>query len=253
MSFLPEDYEAPKSNSPYMKLEDGENRFRILSSPILGWEDWEDKKPKRFRMNAKPEKSIDPLKPMKHFWAFIVWNYVQARIQILEITQASIRKRLEFLSKDQDWGSPFGYDIKITKSGQQKDTEYTVNPCPQKPVDTGVKEAFISTPIDLDELFRGGDPFVAKGAYRTKAFWEMEDKVPEIVSDEPLVTKEQAKEIEDQIATHIDPSAPNWKIAGLTAFKIKSFSQLKAKHYQMMIDRINQKKGELKLEDECPF
>ena len=253
MNFLPSDYEAPKSNSPYMKLEDGENRFRVLSLPILGWEDWEDKQPKRFRLHSKPEKSIDPLKPFKHFWAFIVWNYPANRIQILEITQASIRKRLEALSKDQDWGSPFAYDIKITKSGQAKDTEYVVNPCPQRPVDPSVKDAFSATPIDLEELFRGGEPFVAKGAYRTKAFWEMEEDPAPIVSDEPLVTKEQAQEIEDQITTHIDPTAPNWKVAGLTAFKIKSFSQLKAKHYQLMMDRIHQKKEELKMEDDCPF
>lgn len=253
MNFLPSDYEAPKSNSPYMKLEDGENRFRILSSPILGWEDWEDKKPKRFRMNAKPDKSIDPFKPMRHFWAFIVWNYVASRIQILEVTQASIRKRLEFLSKDQDWGSPFSYDIKITKSGQQKDTEYAVNPCPQKPVDAGIKEAFLSTPIDLEELFRGGEPFVTKGNYRTKAFWESEENPPQIVSEEPIVTEAQANEIIDLISTHIDPHTPNWKIAALTAFKIQSFKQLKAKHYSIIMERILQKKEEIKLEDDIPF
>lgn len=252
MNFLPADYEAPKSNSPYMKLEEGENRFRILSAPIIGWEDWNDKKPVRFRFNAKPDKPIDPLKPIKHFWAFIVFNYVDAKIQILEITQASIRKRLEFLSKDSDWGSPFGYDIKVVKTGQQKDTEYSVNPCPQKPIDSGIKELFAATPIDLEELFRGGDPFVAQGAYRTKAFWE-KDESAEVKSTDPLITKDQAKEIDDEIARYINPFSSGWKNAALSAFKISSFDQLKAKHYDLMISRIEQKKDEIKLSDDVPF
>lgn len=235
-----------------MKLEEGENRFRILSAPIIGWEDWNDKKPVRFRFNAKPDKPIDPLKPIKHFWAFIVFNYVDAKIQILEITQASIRKRLEFLSKDSDWGSPFGYDIKVVKTGQQKDTEYSVNPCPQKPIDSGIKELFAATPIDLEELFRGGDPFVAQGAYRTKAFWE-KDESAEVKSTDPLITKDQAKEIDDEIARYINPFSSGWKNAALSAFKISSFDQLKAKHYDLMISRIEQKKDEIKLSDDVPF
>jgi len=33
-SFLPVDYEVPNAKSNYMKLKEGINRFRILSSPI---------------------------------------------------------------------------------------------------------------------------------------------------------------------------------------------------------------------------
>ena len=48
MTFLNKDYEVPKSNSNYTKLQDGENTFRVLGSAIVGWQYWtKDKKPVR--------------------------------------------------------------------------------------------------------------------------------------------------------------------------------------------------------------
>lgn len=159
MNFLPAGYQAPKSNNGYMKLQDGENKFRILSQPILGWEDWLDKKPVRYRFDEKPRCSVDPKKPVKHFWAMIVWNYIEEEIQILHITQASIRKSLEALCSDQDWGAPYFYDLKIVKSGDGMETEYTVNPIPHKPLASHVEQKFNEKRCNLEALFNGDDPF----------------------------------------------------------------------------------------------
>src|SRR5215510_11210672 len=93
--FLPQDYQAPKTSNFYMKLQEGENKFRILTQPILGWEDWLDKKPVRYTFDNKPTKSFDPKKPVKHFWSMVVWNYNEEQIQILHITQATIRSSIE--------------------------------------------------------------------------------------------------------------------------------------------------------------
>ncbi|CAB4166077.1 hypothetical protein UFOVP844_9 [uncultured Caudovirales phage] len=166
MNFLPADYEAPKTSSNgYLKLQEGENRIRILSAPILGWEDWLDKKPIRYRMENKPKNSIDPKKPFKHFWAFIVFNYVTEQIQIMQITQATIRRSLEGLCKDADWGAPYGYDIKITKSGEGVDTEYTINPVPHKSIDPYILKCFAERPINLNALYSSEDPFA--GGYES--------------------------------------------------------------------------------------
>lgn len=156
--FLPQDYTAPKTTSHYLKLQDGENRIRILSKPVFGWEDWQDRKPVRFTMDSKPKPS-DPKKPVKHFWSFIVWNVNEAQIQIMQITQKSIQKFIESLSRDEDWGLPFEYDIKINREGEGMETEYTVNPVPHKPVSQEILDAFKERPINLDALFSGGDPF----------------------------------------------------------------------------------------------
>ena len=40
MSILPENYEVPESAGNYMKFEEGENTFRIVSNVIVGWEYW---------------------------------------------------------------------------------------------------------------------------------------------------------------------------------------------------------------------
>lgn len=157
-AFLPSGYEAPKTQF-YMKMKEGENKFRILSTPVLGWEDWDNKKPIRFRYDQKPANSIDPAKPMKHFWAMIVWNYKEECIQILQVTQASIRNTIEHLCHDEDWGSPYTYDIKVTKKGEGMNTEYVVNPLPHKPLSEAIKKAFRDRPCNLEALFENADPF----------------------------------------------------------------------------------------------
>lgn len=167
MSFLPEDYQEPKTANFYMKLQDGENRFRILSKPILGWEDWEDRKPVRFRLDAKPLTSIDPKKPIRHFWAFIVYNYKEEQTQIMEITQSTIRRQIEALCSDKDWGPPYHYDIKIIRTGESMETEYTVNPVPHKPLDQKIFESFENRKCNLEALFSGEDPFATHWKYYT--------------------------------------------------------------------------------------
>lgn len=156
--FLPTDYEAPKGNSNYLKLQKGENKFRILSKPILGWLDWKDKKPLRFKMVNKPE-PVDASKPIKHFWAFIIFDYADSKIKIAEFTQSSIQKAIADLSKDEDWGSPFEYDIKINRKGDGMETEYSTNPVPHKNASQEIFDAARKTPLNLEALYEGKDPF----------------------------------------------------------------------------------------------
>lgn len=159
-NFLPVDYEAPKAAGDYMKLQEGENRIRILSSPVIGWEDWTaDKKPVRYRFNDKPRAPLDPMSPIKHFWAFIVWNYQENRIQILNVTQSTVRGPIQTLCADKDWGAPYFYDIKIIKKKEGDRTVYQVVSLPHKPVADHIKAAFHAKPINLQALFTGEDPF----------------------------------------------------------------------------------------------
>jgi len=89
----------------------------------------------------------------------VVWNYTDSQIQILQICQAGIRKAIENLSKDEDWGAPYGYDIKIVRKGESINTEYSVNPVPHKPLDPTIEKNFKDRPINLQALFMAGDPF----------------------------------------------------------------------------------------------
>jgi hypothetical protein len=172
MDFLPQDYETPQGGGSYMKLQQGENKFRILSKPIIGWLDWKDKTPHRFTMKNKPEKPFDPSKPIRHFWAMLVFDYADKSIKILEITQNTIQKAIEHLAKDEDWGNPADYDIKVTKSGVEKATEYKVNPSPKKSLSDEIKEAAKAKPVNLEALYKGGDPFNIQNGEQTQLIFE---------------------------------------------------------------------------------
>src|SRR6266568_8756190 len=122
--FLPTGYEVPKSPSNYMRFEDGENTFRVLSSAIVGFEYWNtDKKPVRFKeapedMPANIQVKNGVATKIKPFWAFVVWNYEDKMIQILEITQKTIMVAIKSLVENKKWGSPKGYDITVTRTGE---------------------------------------------------------------------------------------------------------------------------------------
>ena len=162
-SFLPENYEAPKGGGGnYLKFQQGDNRFRILSRPIIGWLDWDNNKPVRTRHTEVKPTPFNPAKPVKHFWAMVVWSEDTKQIMILEITQSGIQQAIQVLANDPDWGSPFEYDICVNKSGQDKETKYAINPKPKKPLSAECEAAMIATYVTLEALFTGGDPF-AKG------------------------------------------------------------------------------------------
>jgi len=101
----------PSNEGNYYKFKQGENRFRILSSAITGYEYWnKDNKPIRSKegFEGTPE-DMKPDGQIKHFWAFIVWNYEAKRVQIMELTQKTIMYSIGALSDNAKWGDVKGY------------------------------------------------------------------------------------------------------------------------------------------------
>ena len=175
-SFLPDDYnkaEVPKEEK-YLKFsEEGEYRFRFLSSPIIGVEAWKGGKPLRWRTfqevptNEVWDEYKGKPKPPKTFWAAVVWNYKYdkdengkdiGKIQILNLTQVSIINPIKELIKDSEWGSPKEYDLKVKREDADI-TEYTVTPCIPKPLDPLIVGEYGMANIKLEALFDGKDPF----------------------------------------------------------------------------------------------
>lgn len=169
MSFLPSNFSSNKQ-SRYMKFKDGANRFRALDDAVAGWEWWTSDK----EGNRKPNR-VEHLKDVPHevrnaenrddrakqFIAFPVWNYDAQDIQVLEVTQIGIQMYLENIELNPDFGDPKGYDITVTRKGEGFDTEYSVVASPPKE-NKAVFEAYEKTPIRLEALFEGGDPFELK-------------------------------------------------------------------------------------------
>ena len=158
--FFPEsDYKIPETSN-YMKFAEGENPFRVLSSAIIGYE--------YFTNENKPIRSKDPFDStpdikkggeVKHFWAFVVYNYNAKRIQILELTQKGIMKTIQAYVKNPKWGNPKEYDFIVTRTGSGLDTEYAVSVNPKSELDEVVAETYAKSSINLEKLYTGEDPF----------------------------------------------------------------------------------------------
>lgn len=171
MNFLPDNYEIPQSASKYMKLEEGENTFRILSSAIVGYEWWvedqeENRKPLRVKTfdevpdDIKQEK--DKRKGATHFWAFAIYNPKSKEVQILEIKQKTIMHAIRALVSNPKWGDPKEYDITITKTktgSSDFDVEYSLMPNPKEPMDNAIIDYYNNLNINLNALYKGEDPF----------------------------------------------------------------------------------------------
>ena len=156
------------SGGAYMKLQPGANQFRIVGSGddggfiqgMLGWsENAEGKRqPHRWKIGEDAPMSFED-RP-KEFFAMLVWNYKESKIQILELTQAGLKGELMALANDkEDWGDPRKFDLTITKSGEKLDTRYAMTPKPPKKRSDEINDAVKAMKVNLSALFDGGDPF----------------------------------------------------------------------------------------------
>ena len=130
-------YDVPSTGeSSFMKFQKGENRFRILDTPIMGYQYWQDDKvPVRIKTAAEAPAGEKP----KHFWQVPVWdgNFVK----VLDVTQSTVQKQLTELDRNSEWGNLTDYDVIVTRSGDCMDTTYTTTPCPKSPLKDDVTTA----------------------------------------------------------------------------------------------------------------
>jgi hypothetical protein len=174
MTFLPKNYAMPKNgNGYYLKFEEGENTFRVLSDAIVGWVYWEDDQGNVLDSPIKGCKAIhvkrveeipeaarkSPRLHLKHFWAFVVWSYRDEAVQILKLTQNSIMEAMTQYIQSAKWGNPTGYDFIIHKNGEGLETRYQVTVNPKEPLDEGIVKMHEDMKVDLGAFYKGEDPF----------------------------------------------------------------------------------------------
>jgi len=171
MGLLPKDYDpeqvsSSNSTSLFTKLLPGGNKVRILDLRLL-WQTWgADGKPIRYRANVVKGQLQKPKhlpfcgrseskfgdEKWKHVWYALVWSYSDNDFKILEITQATVQKQLSALDSDADWGSLDSYDVKIVRTGEKMETEYSVIGVPPKTLVKNIKDAFDNTAINMDAI-----------------------------------------------------------------------------------------------------
>lgn len=162
MTRLPENYEFKESTATggnYTKFTEEPVKFRVLTSPIIGYEYFtSENKPRRSRHQFSSTPNIKEGGSVKEFRAFVVWNYNEEKIQIMEVTQQTIKKAIVGLAKDPDFGDPKTYDLKISKEGKGKETKYHIYPLAKWVFanEQAIKEA---NSVRLEALYDGDDPF----------------------------------------------------------------------------------------------
>lgn len=203
MSFISQSYEVPQAPGKYMKFEEGKgeagkNVFRILGSfeddtAIMGYEYWvtafdengkKCRKPVRKKMDEKintDELEINPktgeIEIPKHFWALPVYNYKAKCLQILELTQKTvIRKILEF-ARNPKWGDPKEYDIIVYRDDSLPGTQcYSVDHDLKEPLSEEITEAMKGWKCNIKALFSGEDPFAVTNEAKDEIDLEDVDK-----------------------------------------------------------------------------
>ncbi|MBP9698118.1 MAG: hypothetical protein KBD65_02930 [Candidatus Moranbacteria bacterium] len=165
MSFLPQEGRAPKENGGYLKLIEGSIKFRVVSDAVFGYEYWNNEK-KPVRLHEQPRTKPADIRTeedgsysVKHFWAFKVLDRNDGMVKIFEITQNGIKRDIEALLDNSDWGNPTGYDITIVGTGKGMERRYTVQPSPHKPLTEEETKQVARTEVDLEALFSGTEPF----------------------------------------------------------------------------------------------
>lgn len=193
-NFFPEGYKNPigeqkeeekkKIKENYTSpLPDGETRLRILEGPIMGFVEWNNKKPTRHTMDVN-QGQLQQMNDPKHFWGFKVWNYTVGKVQIWEVTQYSIQQELEKYLNIDGWGNPKGYDITIKRTGKDLETRYSFSPIPPAELDPEIKAKATKVYVDFDKWFAGEDPFGFEPASEREAVINENGDTPDISIDD---------------------------------------------------------------------
>lgn len=164
--------------SSYFKPEDGDNKVRLLTKPVLGWLAWNEddegnKKPVRSQVDEQPDMDqYDDDNQPKKFMAVAVIDHEDGEVKIWEMTQQSIIKAIKALAANPDWGNPFTYDLNIAKKGEKLKTRYVVTPSPKKPLAKELVKAANEKPCNLDALYEGKDPWNVEDGEVTEYFFK---------------------------------------------------------------------------------
>ena len=82
----------------------------------------------------------------------------KSKLCFIELTQKTIIGEIITLVRDEDWGDPRKYDLVIERI-EGEITKYSVIAKPPKDMDEEISEEYKNTPINLEVIFDGGDPF----------------------------------------------------------------------------------------------
>lgn len=138
---------------PFMKLQQGMNRIRIVANPArisVHWVADAEGKNHKILCPGKDNGGC-PIcqelgeKPQTRYMLMVL-DRADGVVKQLEVGRM-IMKDIQTLAMDADFGNPTQYDIKIQKDGAGRETRYHVMPAPSKtPLTAAEKELVDKTP-----------------------------------------------------------------------------------------------------------
>ena len=163
-SLLPADYKKPVGSDIYLKMAKAGSpiRFIIVGGIVTGFSYWTADKQcirSREKPTETPNIKVDDkgkVDRVSHFWTMPVYDVVTETVKLLEITQRGLQDQLFeiFNGNDYDLGdltSPMA--IKISATGEQLLTKYTLMPIPSTVPDLMDRLAASDlASSDLDEI-----------------------------------------------------------------------------------------------------
>lgn len=114
---------------PWLKIEQGDNRLRIITSPYQFWVHWsKDVAGQTARLNCCltncPECDRGKFKAEKR-WVMAVLDKKTNKPHIMEVGKTIFRK-IKMLVEDEEWGKPTQYDVNIKRGPKGQNPLYDV-------------------------------------------------------------------------------------------------------------------------------
>lgn len=150
MSNLYTTYTPPSTGGgQFLKLEDGQSvKLRFVGYPVVF------------------TKQFPGSETLATRYAWTVYVYDEQRAAAFE-QGITFFKKLANLARDEEWGDPSTYDIKVRREGSGTDTEYHLSPSPSKNKLTAEQledvakinlKAIFKNSISLEEASKGKEP-----------------------------------------------------------------------------------------------
>ena len=155
------DWEETSNVTPYYKPSEGDNIFRIVSSPVLTLTHWikVGANSKLLKVSCADKKDSCPLckfgAQLLRRQAFFVLDRKDGNVKVYE-APSQVYQTIKANALDEDYGNPQTYDIKLKKTGSGLKTEYTVLASPKKKPLTEEEEAKVASfvnSVDWDKLY----------------------------------------------------------------------------------------------------
>lgn len=145
---------APKASGDYYKLEDGDNKLRIVSQATVGGKHWINNKASWCLGKDSGCEGCAKEDP-KARYLFHVIDRKDGKIKIAEFGWSIVEAIIGF-QESEDYGFPADglppYDITINKKGQKLDTEYAVLPARQNTLLTPDEQSEVEALKPLSEF-----------------------------------------------------------------------------------------------------